>query len=422
MCLTDHPDNRIPFVKPKGYDPMRYELLLRNFEAGERGMPWINSPMPNRKTDTNNRAGFSTDFIGQNYAYPEASYVERERIVAAHLEYQQGLMWTLANDERVPAGIRKEFSRWGMCKDEFADGAGWQKQLYIREARRIRGALVMHQGHCQGRERAADPVGMAAYTMDSHNVQRYVDAEGFARNEGDVQVGGFPPYPIGYGAILPKSSECSNLSVPVCLSATHIAFGSIRMEPVFMVLGQSAATAAVLAIESGKPLMEVDRTRLRERLLADKQVLEWTGGGGASERLELKGVHQDDSVAVLEGFQNHSVSAKSFVGSGYRHDGNEGKGAQRAVFKVISKAGGRHEIRFWYPPNANRATNVPISVKSSTGEKRMVIDQRRVDAGGAFRVLCVLDLVEGEAVEVTVSNAGTDGYVVVDSVELSPAK
>jgi hypothetical protein len=422
MCLTDHPDNRIPFEKPAGYDPMRYELLLRNFEAGERGMPWINSPMPNRKTDTNNRAGFSTDFIGQNYAYPEASYVERERIIAAHLTYQQGLMWTLANHERVPAGIRKEFVRWGMCKDEFVDGAGWQKQLYIREARRIRGLVVMHQGHCQGRERAVDPVGMAAYTMDSHNVQRYVDAEGFVRNEGDVQVGGFPPYPIGYGAILPKASECLNLSVPVCLSATHIAFGSIRMEPVFMVLGQSAATAAVLAIESGKPLQEVDRARLSERLVADKQVLEWKGGGGPSERVELKGAHQDDSVAALEGFQSLSVSAKSFVGVGYRHDGNEGKGSQRATFKVTSKGSGRYEVRLWYPPNANRASNVPVSVKSSAGEKRMVIDQRRVDAAGAFRVLCSVDTREGETVEVIVSNADTDGYVVVDAVELIPAK
>ncbi len=422
MCLTDHPENRIPFEKPVGYDPLRYELLLRNFEAGERGMPWINSPMPNRKTDTNNRAGFSTDFIGQNYAYPEASYLERERIIAAHLEYQKGLMWTLANHERVPDPIRKEFARWGMCKDEFTDGAGWQRQLYIREARRIRGELVMHQGHCQGRERVADPVGMAAYTMDSHHVQRYVDAEGFARNEGDVQVGGFPPYPIGYGAILPKASECSNLSVPVCLSATHIAFGSIRMEPVFMVLGQSAATAAVLAIEGGSTLQGVDRKRLGERLSADKQVLEWKGGGGAGEPVVLKGAHQDDPAAVLEGFQNVSVSAKSFVGAGYRHDGNAEKGAQRARFKVKVSRSGRFEVRLWYPPNANRATNVPVSVRFEGGEKVVKIDQRRVDAGGAFRVLCVLDLTEGSVVEVLVSNEGTDGFVVVDAVELSPAR
>lgn len=281
MCLTDLPENQIPFQKPANYDADRYELLLRNFEAGERGLPWINSPMPNRKTDTNNRTGFSTDFIGQNYAYPDASYAEREKIVAAHLHYQQGLMWTLANSPRVPDPIRIEVARWGMCKDEFTSGAGWQKQLYIREARRIRGELVMNQAHCQGREQADAPVGMAAYTMDSHNVQRYVDAEGFVHNEGDVEVGGFPPYPIGYGALLPKAGECSNLLVPTCLSATHIAYGSIRMEPVFMVLGQSAATAAVQAIASRTPLHGIDRKALNARLLADKQVLEWKARGAA---------------------------------------------------------------------------------------------------------------------------------------------
>ena len=275
MCLTDKPENRIPFFKPEGYDPLWYELLLRNFEAGEAGMPWINSAMPNCKTDTNNRTGFSTDFIGQNYDYPEASYAEREKIAARHRLYQQGLMWTLANHPRVPEKIRTEVARWGMCRDEFAEGLGWQEQLYVREARRMVSDLVMTQHHCQGREHATDPVGLAAYGMDSHNVQRYVDKEGHAQNEGDVEVGGFDPYPIGYRAIVPKKSECSNLLVPVCVSASHIAYGSIRMEPVFMVLGQSAATAAFLAIQQNVAVQDVDGTKLRERLLADGQILSW---------------------------------------------------------------------------------------------------------------------------------------------------
>ena len=276
MCLTDHPDNRIPFHKPEGYNELWYELLFRNYEAGETGQPWINSPMPNRKTDTNNRLGFSTDFIGQNYAYPEASYAEREAIVARHRLYQQGLMWTLASHPRIPEKLRKEISRWGMSKDEFVEGQGWQDQLYIREARRMIGAHVMTQHHCQGREVAPDPVGLAAYTMDSHNIQRYVDAHGHVRNEGDVQVGGFPPYPIGLGSIVPRESECTNLLVPVCLSATHIAYGSIRMEPVFMVLAQSAATVASHALDEKVPVQKVDRQRLHARLTADKQVLAWT--------------------------------------------------------------------------------------------------------------------------------------------------
>lgn len=275
MCLTDHPDNRIPFQKPAGYDPLWYELLLRNFEAGESGLPWINASMPNRKTDTNNRTGFSTDFIGQNYEYPEASYEQRERIAARHRLYQQGLMWTLAFHPRVPEHIRREVARWGVCKDEFTEGAGWPEQLYVREARRMVGDYVMTQHHCQGRQMADDPVGLAAYGMDSHNVQRYVDAQGQVRNEGDVEVGGFAPYPISYRSIVPQADECANLLVPVCLSASHIAYGSIRMEPVFMVLGQSAATAAAQALDEEVPVQGVDRAKLRARLLADRQVLEW---------------------------------------------------------------------------------------------------------------------------------------------------
>jgi hypothetical protein len=273
LCLTDHPDNRIPFEKPEGYDETDYELLLRNFEAGQKGIPWINSSMPNRKTDINNRTGFSTDFIGQNYAYPNGDYATRAAIAARHRRYQQGLMWTLANHPRVPAAVRAEVTRWGLCKDEFVRSGGWPDQLYVREARRMVGAYVMTQHNCEGQAKADDAIGLAAYTMDSHNTQRYVDGHGFVRNEGNVEVGGFPPYPISYRSITPRASECSNLLVSVCLSASHIAYGSIRMEPVFMVLGQSAATAAVLAIEDGVPVQALKYARLGPRLAADQQVL-----------------------------------------------------------------------------------------------------------------------------------------------------
>lgn len=277
MCLTDHPDNRIPFAKPDGYNELDYELLLRNFEAGEEGFPWINSQMPNRKTDTNNRTGFSTDFVGQNYSYPEASYEEREKIVEAHRTYQQGLMWTLANHPRVPEHIRTEVARWGTSKDEFEREDGWQQQLYVREARRMLSDYVMTQYNCEGLEVVEDPVGMAAYGMDSHNTQRYVNAEGFAKNEGNVEAKVKEPYPISYRSIIPKKSESPNLLVPICVSASHIAFGSIRMEPVFMVLGQSAATAACLSIDENIAVQDLDYTVLQKQLLADKQRLSWTG-------------------------------------------------------------------------------------------------------------------------------------------------
>lgn len=288
MCLTDNSANRIPFKKPEGYDEKDYELMFRHLALGpldRNGMPWINSKMPNCKTDTNNRTGFSTDFIGQNWNWPEASYVEREKILAAHLKYQQGLMWTLANHPRVPEKIRNEVSRWGTCKDEFKDGFGdgWQKQLYVREARRMVGEYVMTEANCRGKVVAKRPIAMGAYTMDSHHVRRYVTAEGYVRNEGDVEVGTddkgrrFPPYPIDYGAIVPKRAECANLFVPVCLSASHIAFGSIRMEPVFFALGQAAGTAASIAVADGVSVQDVPYASLSARLRADGQVLEFVG-------------------------------------------------------------------------------------------------------------------------------------------------
>ncbi len=276
MCTTDDPENRVAWPKPDGYDPLRYELLLRNFEAGDHRVPWHPSHMPNRKTDTNNNFAISTDNIGMNYDYPEADYAARERIIAEHRTYQQGLMWTLANSPRVPETVREEFRRFGLAADEFTDNGNWPHQLYVREARRMVSDYVMTEHDCKHERAAADPVGLGAYGMDSHNTQRYVDENGHARNEGDVQVPVAGPYPVSYRSIVPKQGECANLLVPVCLSATHIAYGSIRMEPVFMILGQSAATAAVMAIDDDVAVQEVDYARLRERLLADGQVLAWS--------------------------------------------------------------------------------------------------------------------------------------------------
>ncbi|MBQ6135745.1 MAG: FAD-dependent oxidoreductase [Kiritimatiellae bacterium] len=289
MCLTDDPSNRIPFVKPAGYDPKNYELLLRNLEAIDpkvfvenadnprKYMPWINSRMPNRKTDTNNRTGFSTDFIGQNHRWPEASYAEREKMLKEHLDYQMGLMWTLANNPRVPAPIRETVAKWGTCRDEFRDGLGngWQSQLYVREGRRMVGDYVATE-HDVLRERTTSrPVAMAAYGMDSHHVRRYVGGDGFVRNEGNIEDwrAGGRPYPLDYGVIVPKKSDCLNLFVPVCVSASHMAFGSIRMEPVFFALGQVAGAAASLAIDDGVAVQDIEYPKLRKALLGEGQVL-----------------------------------------------------------------------------------------------------------------------------------------------------
>ena len=285
MTLTDHPENRIPFEKPEKYNELEYELLFRNYEAaegpieemysyGDPLVPWINSKMPNRKTDTNNQKGFSTDFIGQNWDYPEATYEEREKILERHRQYQQGLMWTLAYHPRIPEKVRQKVSQWGTCKDEYEREDGWQQQLYIREARRMISSYVMTQKNCEGIEKVPDPIGMAAYGMDSHHTKRYVNSRGYVSNEGNVEAGVQAPFPISYRSIIPIKEECSNLLVPVCLSATHIAFGSIRMEPVFMVLGQSSAVIACLAIEDGKAVQDLEYNEIQRELIKQEQILE----------------------------------------------------------------------------------------------------------------------------------------------------
>jgi hypothetical protein len=281
LCYTRVAANRLPNVPPADYNPARYELLARYLEAlvaaghtPRLGEFWNLIRMPNGKTDINNNGGFSTDFIGANYDYPEATRAGREKIRQAHDAYTRGLIYFLATSPRVPEGLRAEIGQWGPAQDEFLDTGGWPHQLYVREARRMVSDYVMTEHNCRGEVKAAESVGLAAYTMDSHNCRRLA-IQGRAENEGDVQVGSFPPYPIALGAILPKAAQCQNLLVPVCLSATHIAYGSIRMEPAFMILGQSAATAAALAIEENVPVQNLGYSRLRARLLADKQILEW---------------------------------------------------------------------------------------------------------------------------------------------------
>jgi hypothetical protein len=254
MCMSKAPNNRVPFPKPDQYDEKRYELLFRNFEAGDLRVPISPDMMPNGKTDTNNNCAFSTDYLGGNYRYPEANYEERESIIRDHEVYQKGLMWTLANHPRVPEVVRKHMMQWGLPADEFVDNGHWPHQLYIREARRMISDYVATELDCRRIRMAEDPVGLGSYNMDSHNVRRYITDEGFVQNEGDVQVSPGGAYLISYKSIVPARGQVTNLGVPVCLSSSHIAYGSIRMEPVFMILGQSSATAAVLAIRSNTAL------------------------------------------------------------------------------------------------------------------------------------------------------------------------
>jgi hypothetical protein len=274
FCMTDNPENRLPFPKPKGYDPRQYDLLLRIYEAGwDETFDKVDA-IPNAKTDTNNHGPMSTDNIGYNYDYPDATYERRQEILKEHEQYQKGWLYFIANDPRIPKATQDRMRQWGLAKDEFTDNGNWPHQIYVREARRMIGLHVMTENELLKKRPTPGSVGMGSYSIDSHNVQRYVTPEGYVENEGDIGVSTKGPYQISYGSLVPKQAQCENLLVPVCVSSSHAAFGSIRMEPVFMILGQSAATAAVIALDSKLAVQQVPYDRLRARLLQDKQILE----------------------------------------------------------------------------------------------------------------------------------------------------
>jgi arylsulfatase A-like enzyme len=423
LCMSHVPANRVPFPKPADYDEAKYELLFRNFEAGDLRFPMKPDLMPNGKTDTNNNCAVSTDYIGRNYKYPEASYAERERILKEHESYQKGLMWALANHPRVPRKIRDEMNRWGLAADEFTDNGHWPHQVYVREARRMVGEYVMTELDCRRKRATPQSVGMGSYNMDSHNCMRYVTPEGFVQNEGDVQVSPGGPYQISYLSIVPKKGECPNLLVPVCVSSSHIAYGSIRMEPVFFILGQSAATAAALALDDGVDVQQVPYEKLRQRLLKDKQVLEYVSpkGAGAIHAKSLAGIVLDDDAAERQGFEGQSSSVSPYVNDGYRHDGNRDRGRQWARYTPDLPRAGRYEVRLSYSPNPNRATNVPVTIVHADGKTTVHVNQRKPPTlEQAFVSLGTFRFEKGKAGRVEIGNRDVDGYVIADAVQWVP--
>ncbi len=280
LCLTQNRENQIPLTEPDGYDPKRYELMARL----QKLKPWkqlrngfIISPMPNGKTDINNYGlvGFSANYVGGNDSYPEGDDITRARIWDEHKKYQQGLWWFLATDDRIPAHIRQEVNTWGYCRDEFLDTGGWPHQLYIREARRMVSDFVMTEHECVGHRPVGDGIAKGGYALDSHVVQRVVIND-HVENEGNISVHGFDPYPISYRSIIPKRTEIHNLCVPVCVSSSHAAYGSLRMEPVFMALGQASGVAAFMAMKEGRILQDLSaqaiQKELRENPLPNRKI------------------------------------------------------------------------------------------------------------------------------------------------------
>ena len=422
MCLTDDPENRIPFTKPEGYDPTQYELLGRIYAAGWRETFGKFDPIPNHKTDTNNHGPMSTDNIGFNYDYPEASYERRREIIAEHKTYQKGWLWFHCTDPRVPEDVREKMNTWGLPKDEYTEYGNWSPQLYIREARRMVGQFVMTENELLQKKPTPQSVGMGSYTIDSHNTQRYITPEGYVQNEGDIGVK-CPPYQIAYGSLIPKKEQCENLLVPVCVSSSHIAFGSIRMEPVFMILGQSTATAACFAIDQDIAVQDLEYATLSERLLKDGQVLEMEPKNDVKgfDATKLKGIIVDDSKAKTTGSWSQSSAHDRFVGFSYRHDYDARDGLATAIYETTLPKAGSYEVRLGYTHNKNRSTKVKVTIDHAGGTETVTVNQRKKPAhSGLLHSLGKFEFDDESAAKVTVTNEGSDGYVVIDAVQFLP--
>jgi len=446
MYLTDEA-GKIPFPKPYGYDPGRYALLARFLNADPRirwtlnytTAPMTDGPVQMRIGDSNNAGSFSSDYVGGNYRWPDGTYEPgslaelppprrgvsipfcelyelRERIFQDHVNYQQGLMYFLANDSRVPETLQDRVNRFGLDPHEFQHTGFWPHQLYVREGRRMVSEYVMTQANCESRRTVDDSIGLASYAMDSHFCQRVVveeDGEKTVRNEGGFGHGCPRPYPVSYRSIVPKKEECENLLVPVCLSSSHVAYGSIRMEPVFMILGQSAGTAAALAIDEGIAVQDLDYEKLKAKLEKDGQRMVWNEQPLARPVKPLVGLVVDDTAAEATGVWTSGALAP-VCGPGYLHDGNSGKGEKTVTFEVKVPQPGDYQVNFLYVANPNRSTKTPVTVSLGNVKKEIVVNQRESDgigkSLGAYRI--------ADAVTVTVSNHETDGFVVVDGVQL----
>ena len=416
ICLTSDKENMLPIEKPANYDASRYELLLRIIEAQKLyalNNYFIISPMPNNKTDINNRGAFSTDMIGMNHSYPEASYEERAEIIQAHKDYTLGLLWFMGNDERVPKPLRDQMLALGLPKDEYLEYGHWTPQLYIREARRLVGEYVATQANCDNIAKVDDGVGMAAYTMDSHNCQRVViikDGKAMVKNEGNVEIKGGLPYDVSYRCLTPKREECDNLLVPVCLSASHIAYGSIRMEPVFMLLGQSAAKAACLAIDGNVKVQEVDVTQI-QRMYEEDPLLDGTPADI---------VVDDSSLTLPDGWTR--IEKNNGFGRSYLLLDPTSK-EQRIRYPFEVKTDGKYEIYTYFIRRAESSKRTELLLNDGGAEKTIVLNADEIEilgqTSGEWVSLGEYSLQSGKPGFVEFTNKGdVSGQICADAVLL----
>lgn len=436
LCLTKDEANRVPFPKPANYDPARFEVVRRYFAQEKRPhLLWDLYPLPGNKFDANNGIGkqFSMGLVGACNGWSEADEAGRAKIWEAHKQYTLELYHFLTTDPAVPENLRKQLGELGLCRDEFPEYGHWSPQLYVREGRRMIGEYVVSQKDIMDEPKKDDPIVVSSFPIDSHDCQR-VGTKEMVVNEGTimpVRMAGRRhgyPYHIPYRAILPKAGECNNLLVPVALSCTHVGISSIRVEPTWMIIGQSAGIAAALSAKEGVAVQKLPYSALRERLLAQNQVLELPvlpplpPAPPAAMNIDpktLPGIVLDDAQAEIKGEWSRSSNFKPHIGTGYLHDDQRGDGHSSATFRFKAPKSGRYDLLMAYSPHETRATKVPVTVKSGERKTEITVDQTvPLPPGRAFRNVWTVELTADTETTITVSNSGTNGFVILDALQL----
>ncbi len=440
LCVTKEPKNRVPFPEPANYDPARFEAIRRYFAQEKRPhLLWDLYPLPGDKFDANNSIGsqFSMGLVGGGHGWSEADEAGRAKIWEAHKQYTLEMYHFLTTDSAVPANLRKQMASFGLCRDEFAAMDHWSPQLYVREGRRMIGEYVVSQQDIMHSPKKDDPIVVSSFPIDSHDCQR-IGTKDLVVDEGTIMPVRMEgrrhgtPYHIPYRAILPKATECDNLLVPVALSCTHVGLASIRVEPTWMILGQSAGIAAAMCAKQNVAVQKLPYPMLRERLLAQKQVLslptlpEQGSTPKDAKNMDSKippGHVLDDSQAELKGDWKLSTNFKPFVGTGYRYVEQSVTGNATATFRFRASASGRYEVRMAYSPHSSRAKSVPVVIRSGVHTTEIAVDQTRpLPAGETFRTVGTAELSGAEETTISLSNLGAGGFVILDAIQFVPVK
>ena len=423
LCLTQNATNRIPITPPPGYAEADYELFRRyiNARIASDGsvslgqLIHIQTIIPNGKTDINANGELSTDLVGYSHTWATNSHAGREILRQQHEDYMRGLLWFYATSTNVPASLRAEAQSWGLAKDEFQDNGGWPWQIYVREARRMVGDYVMTQQNAEGRRTVSDPIALARYNIDSHGVERLAQGNA-ARWEGSI--GGTPPYPYGisYRSLVPGVGQCENVFATFALSASHVAFASVRMEPVFMMTSQAAATAAAFAMDDQVSVQQVSYSKLSAQLRGDGQLLSWEAATYSTNGIILD---EDEPGTASSTGWSFGANAGGWQGD-YKLDGATGKGTRWVSYTPTLPTNGLYEVYLWWVESSNRATNTPVDIVHAAGTNRVLVNQTK-SSGGWFKLMTTnFNAGSGSSVVIRNNNTAEGQYVVADGVRFLP--